>query len=236
MSFLEIVRQVSSGMGATLTIFFSTLIFSLPLGLLVAMARMNGWAPFRFIEENTGGVLGLLRNFKPVQLVIKFFISILRGTPLMLQLIVWFYGPYYLFGIRLNAAWRVGATIVGFSINYAAYFAEIFRAGIQGIPQGQREAARVLGYNKAQTFCKIVFPQMCKQVLPPVTNEIITLVKDTSLAFVLAYTEMFTLAKQVAAAETTIVPLFVAGVFYYIFNLVVAGIMGKAEQSLNYYQ
>lgn len=236
MSFLDIVRQVFSGMGATLTIFFSTLIFSMPLGLLVAMGRMSTWAPFHFIRESSSGPLGWLRKLKPIQLIIKFLISILRGTPLMLQLIVWFYGPYYLFGIRLNAAWRVGATIVGFSINYAAYFAEIFRSGIQSIPQGQREAANVLGYSKSQTFCKIIFPQMCKRVLPPVTNEIITLVKDTSLAFVLAYTEMFTLAKQVAAAETTIAPLFVAGVFYYVFNLLIAGIMGKVEQKLEYYQ
>ncbi len=234
MSFLAMARQVFAGTGATMTIFFSTLIFSMPLGLLVAMGRMNSYSPFRRIAETSPAAW--LRGFKPLQLIIKFLISILRGTPLMLQLIVWFYGPYYLFGIRLNAAWRVTATIVGFSINYAAYFAEIFRAGIQSIPGGQREAARVLGYNRVQTFCKIIFPQMCKQVLPPVTNEIITLVKDTSLAFVLAYTEMFTLAKQVAAAETTIAPLFVAGVFYYVFNLVVAGIMGKVEKKLEYYQ
>ncbi len=231
MSFLSVVQQVLSGVGSTLLIFFSTLIFSMPLGLLVAMGRMNNWAPFRCLSPE--GVLG---KFKPVQLIIKFLISILRGTPLMLQLIVWFYGPYYLFGWRLNAAWRVGATIVGFSINYAAYFAEIFRSGIQGIPNGQREAARVLGYNRTQTFFKIIFPQMCKRVLPPVTNEVITLVKDTSLAFVLAYTEMFTIAKQVAAAQANILPLFVAGIFYYIFNLVVAGIMGKVEKMMDYYQ
>ena len=236
MSFLDIVRQVFSGTGATFTIFFSTLIFSMPLGLLVAMARMNTWTPLHKLQVCSAAPLRWISTLKPVQLVIKFLISILRGTPLMLQLIVWFYGPYYLFGIRLNAAWRVGATVVGFSINYAAYFAEIFRSGIQSIPQGQREAAGVLGYNRAQTFCKIIFPQMCKRVLPPVTNEIITLVKDTSLAFVLAYTEMFTLAKQVAAAETTITPLFVAGVFYYVFNLLVAGLMGKLEKKLEYYQ
>ncbi len=230
MTLFAMVREVASGLGATLTIFFLTLIFSLPLGLLVSLGRMNSWAPFRALENSR------IRKFKPVQLIIKFVISVLRGTPLMLQLIVWFYGPYYLFGIRLSASWRVTATIVGFSVNYAAYFAEIFRSGIQSIPSGQREAARVLGYNKVQTFCKIIFPQMCKRVLPPVTNEIITLVKDTSLAFVLAYTEMFTLAKQVAAAQTTIIPLFVAGVFYYIFNLLVAGIMGKIEQKLQYYQ
>ncbi len=236
MAFLSIVQQVFSGIGNTLLIFFSTLIFSMPLGLLVAMGRMNSWTPFHRIEETRGGFWNWIRKFKPIRLVVQFLISVLRGTPLMLQLIVWFYGPYYLFGLRLSAAWRVGATIVGFSINYAAYFAEIFRSGIQGIPQGQREAARVLGYSKAQTFFKIIFPQMCKRVLPPVTNEIITLVKDTSLAFVLAYTEMFTIAKQVAAAQANIIPLFVAGVFYYVFNLLVAGIMGKAERKLEYYQ
>lgn len=236
MSLIEVIRQVFSGFGATMTIFISTLVLSLPLGLLVSMLRMNTWAPFGFLDKDSTGFKGALRQFKPVQLITKFFISILRGTPLMLQLIVWFYGPYYLFGVRLSASWRVGATIVGFAINYAAYFAEIFRSGIQSIPQGQREAAKVLGYSKVQTFMKIIFPQMCKRVLPPVTNEIITLVKDTSLAFVLAYTEMFTLAKQVAAAQTTIAPLFVAGAFYYIFNLLVAGIMGKVEHSLEYYQ
>jgi len=154
----------------------------------------------------------------------------------MLQLIVWFYGPYYLFGTTLSSRWRVLAVIIGFSINYAAYFAEIFRSGILGIPSGQHEAAFILGYTKSQTFFKITFPQMVKRVLPPVTNEVITLVKDTSLAFVLAYTEMFTIAKQVAAAQTTIIPLFVAGVFYYIFNLVVAAGMSKIEKALNYFE
>lgn len=153
----------------------------------------------------------------------------------MLQLIVWFYAPYYLFGIRLTQDWRIVAIILGFSINYAAYFAEIYRAGIESIPLGQYEASFVLGYTNTQTFFKIILPQMIKRVLPPVTNEIITLIKDTSLAFVLSYTEVFTLAKQVAAANTTILPLFVAGVFYYVFNLLVAFIMEKIEDSLNYY-
>ncbi len=153
----------------------------------------------------------------------------------MLQLIVWFFGPYYIFGLKLNTNWRVVSIIIGFSINYAAYFAEIYRAGIESIPLGQYEAATVLGYTETQTFIKIIFPQMVKRVIAPVTNEIITLIKDTSLAFVVAYAEMFTIAKQVAAAETTIVPLFVAGLFYYIFNYIVAYIMEKIEQSFNYY-
>lgn len=216
MTIWGMAQQVLSGTGATLLIFFSTVIFSMPLGLLVAWGRMS--------------------RFKPVSLVVKMFISILRGTPLMLQLIVWFYGPYYLFGMQLSSGWRLTATILGFSINYAAYFAEIFRSGIQSIPLGQYEAANVLGYSKAQTFCKIIFPQMCKRVLPPVTNEVITLVKDTSLAFVLAYSEVFTIAKQVAAAQTTIIPLFIAGGFYYVFNFAVDFVMAKIEQKMNYYR
>lgn len=277
MSLTNIIQQVLSGTGATLLIFFSTLIISMPLGLAVAMGRMSNIRPFGNLEvklqdpdadkkieglksapqeagktsaqrpsENrnrlsagvvrlTRSVLFALKRFNPIRLLFQFIISVLRGTPLMLQLFVWFYGPYYVFHIRLTTEWRVAAVILGFSINYAAYFAEIFRSGIQGIPDGQREAAKVLGYSRFQTFFKIIFPQMIKQVLPPVTNEIITLVKDTSLAFVIAYVEVFTIAKQVAAAQTTIVPLFVAGVFYYIFNLLVAGVMGKAERTLNYY-
>ena len=209
------VQQIASGFGSTLIIFFFTLLFSMPLGILVALGRMS--------------------KFKPLSLLIQGIISILRGTPLMLQLIVVFYGPYYVFGIKLSTSWRLLATLIGFSINYAAYFAEIFRSGIQSIPVGQTEAATVLGYTKAQTFLKIIFPQMVKRTIPPVTNEVITLVKDTSLAFVLAYQEMFTYAKQVSAAMSSLMPLFVAGVFYYFFNLVVTLFMNYIEKRLSYY-
>ena len=154
----------------------------------------------------------------------------------MLQLFVVYFGPYYLFGIKISSGYKLIAVLIGFVLNYAAYFAEIYRSGIQSIPKGQYEAAEVLGYTRAQTFCKIIFPQMVKRVLPPVTNEIITLTKDTSLAFVLAYAEMFTLAKQVAAADASIAPLFVAGLFYYIFNYVVAFVMEALERKLSYYQ
>ena len=150
-----------------------------------------------------------------------------------------FFGPYYIFHVNLASFgphYRFIAVIIGFSLNYAAYFAEIYRAGIENIPVGQREAAKLLGYSKSQTFCKIIFPQMVKRVMPPVTNEIITLVKDTSLAFVLAYTEMFTLAKQIAANLTNIMPLFVAGIFYYIFNYIVAFIMERIEKKLDYFE
>ena len=214
--FLDIMRQLLQGFGATLMIFFLTLIFSLPLGLLITFMRMSRHAVPHWIA--------------------RFFISILRGTPLMLQLLVVFFGPYYVFRISLSNSWRFWAVIIGFSVNYAAYFAEIFRAGIEGVPKGQREAAQVLGYTKHQTFTRIIFPQMVRRVMPPVTNEVITLVKDTSLAFALAYTEMFTLAKQIAATRSNILPLFAAGLFYYIFNFLVEFTMGRIEKKLSYFE
>lgn len=214
--FADILGQLSTGMISTLGIFVLTLIFSLPLGLLLTFIRMS--------------------KLKVLQWIAKIYISIMRGTPLMLQLLVVFFGPYYLFGVSLSYSYRFYAVIIGFSLNYAAYFAEIYRAGIEGVPKGQYEAADVLGYSKAQTFIKIIFPQMVKAVLPPVTNEVITLVKDTSLAFALAYTEMFTLAKQVAATQASIMPLFVAGLFYYVFNFIVAYIMERLEKKMQYYR
>ena len=216
MNLTVVMQQLIGGMGASLLIFVLTLLFSMPLGLLVAFGRMS--------------------KFKPLQAIVKVFIAILRGTPLMLQLLVVFFGPYYVFGWTLPRSYRFIAGILGFAINYAAYFAEIYRSGIESIPKGQYEAASVLGYNKSQTFFKIIFPQMVKRVLPPVTNEVITLVKDTSLAFVLTYEEMFTVAKQIAAAQTTIMPLFVAGVFYFVFNAVVAFAMERIEKKLSYYR
>lgn len=215
----QIVVQLAEGMKATLTIFFFTLLFSMPLGLLVAFGRMSRFAPLRYI--------------------MKAYIAVLRGTPLMLQLLVVFFGPYYVFGVplgKLGSNYRLIAVLIGFSLNYAAYFAEIYRSGIESIPTGQREAAKLLGYTKRQTFVKIIFPQMVKRVLPPVTNEIITLVKDTSLAFVLAYTEMFTLAKQISSRLTNVMPLFLAGVFYFVFNYLVAFVMERIEKKMNYYQ
>ena len=216
MSFIVLIRELCSGMVTSVEIFFMTLLFSLPLGLLVSFGRMSKFAPLRLLT--------------------KLYISIMRGTPLMLQLMVVFFCPYYLFGIQISSSYRIKAVLIGFSINYAAYFAEIYRAGIESIPVGQYEAAKVLGYSKVQTFFRIIFPQVVKRVLPPVTNEVITLVKDTSLAFVLAISEMFTTAKQIAAAQTSMVPFIAAGVFYYIFNLIVAVVMETFEKKLNYYR
>ncbi len=212
----SICMQLLKGVGASLAIFFLTLLFALPLGLLIAAGKMS--------------------KFKPLSWLVTVYISIVRGTPLMLQLLVVFFGPYYLFGIQTSAAYRFYAVIIGFTLNYAAYFAEIYRSGIQAVPVGQHEACEILGYSRTQKFFKIVFPQMVKNIIPSVTNEVITLVKDTSLAFAISYTEMFTLAKQVAAAQATILPLFIAGVFYYIFNAVVAFVMDRIEKKLNYFR
>ena len=200
---------------STTEIFFLTLLFSLPLGLFISFGRMS---------KN-----GLLKGIS------KFYISIMRGTPLMLQLLVVYFAPYYIFGLNLRG-YRFPAIILAFSINYAAYFAEIYRGGIESMPIGQYEAARVLGYNRAQTFIKIILPQVFKRILPSVTNETITLVKDTSLAFVLAHAEMFTMAKQIAAKETSMMPLMAAGAFYYIFNFAVAFVMERIEKAMNYYR
>lgn len=215
MEIQSMLLQLGEGMITSAEIFFLTLLFALPLGLLVAFGRMS-----RF---------GLLRN------LMRFYISIMRGTPLMLQLMLVYFGPYYLFEVRLAPWYRFVAVIIGFSLNYAAYFAEIYRSGIEAIPRGQYEAAKILGYSKSKTFVRIILPQVIKQILPPVTNEVITLVKDTSLAFVIAISEMFTTAKAIAAAQTTILPLLVAGVFYFVFNAVVAFVMSRIEKALSYY-
>jgi len=216
--------MLGGGFIATLQIFFLTLLGAFPLGLLVAFLRMSDWG------FQIRGVC-----VRPVSLVAQLYISIMRGTPLMLQLLVIYFGPYYLFGQPLADDYRFTATIIAFILNYAAYFAEIYRSGIQSIPRGQYEAAEVLGYTRAQTFSRIIFPQMVKRILPPITNEVITLVKDTSLAFAIGFVEMFTVAKSIAASQRTMVAFIVAGVIYYIANLVIAFIMNRFEKKMNYY-
>lgn len=216
MSIGAMILQLSSGMLTSLEIFFLTLLFSLPLGLLIAFGRMS-------------------KN-KVVSGISKVYISIMRGTPLMLQLMVVFFGPFYLFGIKITTSYRFVAVIIGFALNYAAYFAEIYRAGIESIPVGQYEAAKMLGYDKVKTFTRIIMPQVIKRILPPVTNEVITLVKDTSLAFVIAVSEMFTEAKAIVAAQATLMPFIIAAVFYYVWNIVVAFVSEWAEKKLSYYR
>ena len=215
MSFQVMIQQLGSGMVRTVGIFALTLLFSLPLGLLVAFGRMS-------------------RN-RIVRSIVWVYISIMRGTPLMLPLLAVYFGPYYIARIKLGQMWRFAAIIIAFSINYAAYFAEIYRSGIESMPPGQYEAAKILGYSKTSTFFRIIFPQVVKRILPSVTNEVITLVKDTSLAFSLAYAEMFTLAKQIAAKEKSFMPFLAAAVFYYVFNALVAFGMERIEKSMDYY-
>ncbi len=213
---LSTIRQLLSGFGVTVAIFVLTLLFSMPLGLGLCNIRMSRHWFFSW----------------PARL----YISVMRGTPLMLQILMIFFGPYYLFKVSLSDGYRFPAVIIAFSLNYAAYFAEIYRAGIESIPIGQYEAANVLGYSKLQTFFKIILPQVIKRTLPPVTNEIITLTKDTSLAFAIACTEMFTTAKQLASAQRSMVPYIAAAVFYYVFNFVVAFLMERCERKLSYYR
>ena len=215
MSFQVMISQLGSGMMTTIQIFLLTLIFSLPLGLLVAFGRMSKNVVIRTIT--------------------KIYISIMRGTPLMLQLLVVYFGPYYIFGVNISSSYRAYAVVIAFAINYAAYFAEIYRGGIESMPVGQYEAAKVLGYGKTQTFVKIILPQVIKRILPSVTNEVITLVKDTSLAFSIPYAEMFSQAKALAASQKSMIPFVAAAIFYYVFNYVVAFIMEFFEKKMSYY-
>ena len=215
MSLSTMLVSMGEGMLRTCAIFFLTLLFSMPLGMIVMF----------LCRSRVGSVRGIT----------KIYIAIMRGTPLMLQLLAWYFGPYYIFGLSIRG-YRFPAIIIGFAMNYAAYFAEIYRGGIEAIPKGQYEAAEVLGYSPVQTFFKIILPQVIKTILPSVTNEVITLVKDTSLAFTLAYNEMFSLAKQIAASQTSFVPFVVAGVFYFIANYVVAFVMERIEKSFDYYK
>ena len=201
---------------ATLTIFVLTLLFSLPLGLLVAAGRMCKIAPIRWL--------------------VKIYISIVKGTPLMLQLLVVFFGPYYLFGIELSSSYRFYAVIIGFSVNYAAYFAEIFRGGIEAIPKGQYEAASMLGMTKMQTFFRIILPQVTKRVIPATSNEVIVLVKDTSLANVIAFAEITMKAKQQMNLYSSITPLFIAGAFYFVLNAIVTVAFAVIEKKFDYYK
>lgn len=216
MDFFTLVTQLAEGFILTVEIFVLTLLFSLPLGMIVAFGRMS---------KNT-----IIRG------IAKAYISIMRGTPLMLQIIVVYFAPYYVFEMQMGRGYRFPAVIIAFAINYAAYFAEIYRSGIESMPVGQYEAAEILGYSKSQTFFKIILPQVIKRVLPSITNETITLVKDTSMAFTISVAEMFTIAQEISAGSTSIMPLMVAGVFYYIFNLIVATVMEYLEKRFAYYR
>ena len=213
--FFNICGQLLPGMTVTLEIFFFTLLFALPLGMLIAVGRMS--------------------KYKIIQLIFRLYIAIVRGTPLMLQLLVVYFGPYYIFGISISSEYRAYATIIAFSCNYAAYFAEIYRTGINSIDNGQREAAYVLGYNRAQTFFYIILPQVIKRIVPAMGNEVITLVKDTALVSVIGVSELLMVAKERQGALFSFAPLFIAGVFYFFMNWIVSVVFRRLEKKLSYY-
>ncbi|MBM6942394.1 amino acid ABC transporter permease [Collinsella intestinalis] len=215
MSFATMLTMLTEGFLVSLQIFAFTLIGAVPLGIVVALGRMSRIAPVRWI--------------------VRIYISIMRGTPLMLQMFAIYFAPYYVFGIQLTPDSKWQATIAAFIVNYAAYFAEIYRSGLQSIPRGQYEAAEVLGYTRVQTFAYIVLPQVIKRILPAMGNEIITLVKDTSLAFSIGVAEMFSTAKALVASQVSMVPFAVAAAFYWVFNFIVELVLGAAEKRLAYY-
>ena len=211
---LKISELLLKGMGTTLSLFSLTLIFSVPLAILIA--------------------LGKLSRIKVLKLFLNFYISVMRGTPLMLQLIFIYFGPYFLF--KMQTPQPFNAAIIAFVLNYAAYFAEIFRGGIESIPIGQHEAAASLGYTKSQTFFRIILPQVVKRILPASSNEVITLIKDTALATTISVTEMFYYANGQANSKQSLIPIVMAGVFYYIMNLIFTMGFSKLENKLNYYK
>lgn len=216
MSFAGMVWDLLGGLAVSVEIFVFTLLLALPLGFVVALGRLS-------------------RN-RLLAATLRVYISVVRGTPLMLQIMFVYFAPYILFKLPLSHYPRFLATVLAFALNYAAYFAEIYRGGILSIDRGQHEAAAALGFTKGQTFFRIVLPQVVKRVIPAVGNEVITLVKDTSLAFTIAVTEMFTIAKQLSSANTTMAPLVAAGVFYYLFNFLVAWSMERLEKHYAYYE
>lgn len=215
MNYIAMTADLLSGLVVSIEIFVFTLLIALPLGFPIALGRMSR-------NKIVSGLFGA-------------WISIVRGTPLMLQIIFVYFAPYIFFKMPLSRYPRLLATVLAFGFNYGAYFAEIYRGGMLSIDRGQHEAAMALGLDKSRTFLRVILPQTVKRVIPAIGNEVITLVKDTSLAFTIAVTEMFTIAKQLSSAHTSMTPLIAAGVFYYIFNYLVAFTMGRLEKKFSYY-
>lgn len=213
MNYQALLQQMLAGTWVTLQIFFITLLFALPLGLLVALGRMS--------------------KIKPINWLMRLYILIMRGTPLMLQLLFVFYGLKPLFGIQLD---RLMAAQVAFILNYAAYFAEIYRGGLESIPLGQHEAGKVLGLTRRQTFFHIILPQVVKRIIPPMGNEVITLVKDTSLSSVIALQELMKVTQNWVAGSVNMTPFVIAALFYLIMNGIVTRCFTVVEKRLSYYR
>ena len=215
MDFIKVTLDLLEGFGISLLIFLITLVFSLPLGLLITFGSMS--------------------KVKVIKYIMRGFVWIIRGTPLMLQIIIVFYGPGLWLDLTIKD-FRFTAVIIAFVINYACYFSEIYRGGIESIPKGQYEAGYVLGLSKSETFFKIIFPQVFKRILPAISNEIITLVKDTSLARVIAMEELVQAAEEIMATKGILWPLLYTGVFYLFFSAILTKIFEKMESKLNYYR
>ena len=228
--FMPVLMQLLGGFSETIKVFILTLAFSIPLGLLVCFGSMSKWKPFLRLS---GGKLNFLSKWMPIRMLTRGFVWIIRGSPLMLQLIIIFYGPGLLFD--LPAMSRFNATILAFSINYACYFSEIYRGGIESIPQGQYEAGQVLGMTKSQIFFKVVLLQVIKRIMAPMSNEIITLVKDTSLARVIGIYEIIW-AGESFIKKGLIWPLFFTGVFYLVFSGGLTILFGYLEKKLDYFR
>ena len=208
---MKLIGQLLSGSIISLEVFFLTLIMSLPLGFLVALGRMS--------------------KVKVVRVLVDTYIQIMRGTPLLLQLLFFYFAPFYIFNASLP---RFASAILAFVLNYAAYFGEIYRSGLQALDVGQKEADKVLGFSKSYTFFHIVLPQVVKNVLPSVGNEVVTLVKDTALASTIGVVELFRLAQTASSREFSTMPIFIAGVFYFIMNYLVSRVFDILESKMKY--
>ena len=238
--FWTVTNAMLEGMGTTVELFALTLLFSLPLGLLVAFGSMSKWAPFRFLAQVSWAPQWLkkLSYLRPIKLIVDVIVWVIRGTPLMLQLMIIYFGP----GLILdNNIWGSGnsgrfiATVAAFVLNYSCYFSVIYRGGIEGVPVGQREAGQVLGMTKPQIFFKVTLLQMIKRIVPPMSNEIITLVKDTSLARIIAVSELIKVGESFMKSDGLIWPLFYTGVYYLIFVGILTLLFGYIERKLSYF-
>lgn len=238
--FLNVTISLLQSLAATMEIFFLTLLFSLPLGLVIAFGAMSKWAPLRFLlygQEVPGALTRTLAAFRPIGTVCGILVWIIRGTPLMLQLIAVFYVPGLLgCGLWGGPVGRMSATVVTFTLNYACYFSVIYRGGIQGVPLGQREAGEVLGMTKRQIFFKVTLLQMIKRIVPPMSNEVINLVKDTSLARIIAVYELTFTGYSFMKSAGLIWPLFYSGVFYLLFVGVLTILFSRIERRLDYFR
>ena len=229
--FWTVTMSLLAGLGTAAKLFALTLLFALPLGLVIAFGSMSKWAPFSRLAKSSPG----LAAFRPISALTNIIVWIIRGTPLMLQLIIIYYGPGLWFGQNIWGAKRLLACTVAFVINYACYFSEIYRGGIQSIPRGQTEAAAVLGMKKSQAFFYVTLPQVVKRIMPPMSNEIITLVKDTSLARVIGVVELIKFSEQIVNNYVVLWPLFYAGVFYLVFSGLLTLLFRYIEKKLDYY-